>query len=256
MKDVIETRDYIKNLYEADMRRKQNPHQDLDLSEVQARIIKEIDEGEEIFWKFMMVHAVKTYDPLKHQGETVFYGASNFSYWSVMEKDLYPYKVQNMAFGGSTDKDLVKWAECLLYPYHPKVVFFQTGSNDYVESPAPTDEEKIAECMTFKKKMFAAFHEQLPEAKFVVMSGLLLPGRAEYTELTKKVNCALKELCEQAEYMYYVDAEEFTYDEKDGTFAEEKFIEDGIHLTSEARAEWGKKYMLPLLEMFGAAKAD
>ena len=37
-----------------------------------------------------------------------------------------------ITLGGSTDKLLVKYADKLLYPYNPKIVFFQTGSNDYV----------------------------------------------------------------------------------------------------------------------------
>lgn len=58
----------------------------------------------------------------------------------------------------------------------------QTGSDDYVLSTAETDNEKIKECMDYKKYMFGLFHEKLPNVKFIVMSGLILPGRSEYTE--------------------------------------------------------------------------
>ena len=159
-----------------------------------------------------------------------------------MENDLPEYKVQNHGFGGSTDKDLVERADKLLYPYDPQVVFFQTGSNDYV-SIKGSDEEKIAKCMEYKKQMFSTFHEKLPYSYFVVMSGLLLPGRSQYTELTKKINAELKALCDSVDYMYFVDAEEMTYN--GSMYKEDLFISDKIHLNHDGQLLWCNTYIKP-----------
>ena len=172
---------------------------------------------------------VKKYDAEERQREIVFYGASNFRLWTEMENDLSEYKVQNHGFGGSTDKDLVERADTFLYSYEPAVVFFQTGSNDYV-SLTGTDEEKFIACMEY---MFTTFHERLPEAKFVVMGGLLLPGRSQYTVLTQMVNEALEALCEKYDYMIFVNAEEMTFDGEE--YAVELFISDGIHLNHDGQ---------------------
>ena len=188
---------------------------------------------------------LQKYDSETRKGEIVFYGASNFRLWTEMENDLPEYKVQNHGFGGSTDKDLVERADTLLYPYAPAVVFFQTGSNDYVSLDG-TDEEKVEVCMAYKKFMFETFHEKLPEAKFVVMSGLLLPGRSQYTALTQKINDALKELCAQYDYMTFVDAEEMTFD--DSAYRSGLFIKDGIHLNHEGQLLWRDGYIRPAIE--------
>ena len=45
---------------------------------------------------------------------------------------------------------------------HPAIVFFQTGSNDYVFLKG-TAAEKVAACMDYKKQMFAEIHKQLPD---------------------------------------------------------------------------------------------
>ncbi|MGN1062389.1 MAG: GDSL-type esterase/lipase family protein, partial [Candidatus Scatosoma sp.] len=182
------------------------------------------------------------YDAQTSQGEIIFYGASNFRLWTEMENDLSEYKVQNHGFGGSCDKDLMDRAEKLLYPYNPQIVFFQTGSNDYV-SLNGTDEEKVAECMKYKKQMFSIFHERLPDTKFVVMSGLLLPGRSEYTELTRKINAELKNLCDSLDYMYFVDAEEMTYD--GFSYRSDLFVSDGIHLNHDGQLIWCNTYIKP-----------
>ena len=92
--------------------------------------------------------------------------------WTEKENDLFNYRVHNHGFGGCTDHDLVQYADKLLYPYDPEIIFFQTGSNDYV-SLKGTDEEKVKVCMDYKK-MFNEIHEKLPNAKLVVMSGLLV----------------------------------------------------------------------------------
>ncbi len=63
----------------------------------------------------------RKYDPQQRKGEIVFYGASNFTRWAAMEKDIPQYKVQNHGFGGSTDQDLIDYASVLLYPYQPTV---------------------------------------------------------------------------------------------------------------------------------------
>ena len=104
---------------------------------------------------------LQKYDFETRKGEIVFYGASNFRLWTEMENDLSEYKVQNHGFGGSTDKDLVERADTLLYPYAPAVVFFQTGSNDYVSLDG-TDEEKVEVCMEYKGSCSRAFMKGCP----------------------------------------------------------------------------------------------
>ena len=139
----------------------------------------------------------------------------------------------------------MKYAEKLLYPYEPKIVVFQTGSNDYAGMKG-SDEQIAARCMEIKKEMFETFHKRLPEAKFIVMSGILMPGRAGYTPIVQLVNEKLKAYCADKEYLFYVDAEDLTYE--DGEYRSEYFIKDGIHLTHEARLLWADAYIRPMIE--------
>ena len=187
----------------------------------------------------------QTYPAEENQNGMIFYGASNFRMWTEMENDLPEYRVQNHGFGGCTDQDLMHYADKLLYPYHPAIVFFQTGSNDYV-SLKGTDAEKVTACMDNKKQMFAEIHDQLPDAKLVVMSGLLLPGRSEYRELTEEINQALETLCEETDYLWFVDASAMTWDGQ--RYADELFIKDGIHLNHEGQLLWMRDYIRPMIE--------
>lgn len=186
------------------------------------------------------------YDSETRKKEIVFYGASNFRLWKEMDEDMKPFIVQNHGFGGSTDKDLLERAERLLYPYNPAIVVFQTGSNDCSQLKG-TDDEIYNQIIERKLKMFETFHENLPDAKFVVISGILMPGRNEYDGIIKRVNQYLRELADQTDYLYFVDAEEMTLDEK-GNPIPEMFISDGIHLTHKSRIRWAEDYIKPVLE--------
>ncbi|MBO4888981.1 MAG: hypothetical protein J5589_11820 [Firmicutes bacterium] len=197
-------------------------------------------------WKDLAILKIrKKYPSTSNQKGIIFYGASNFARWKEMEKDLAPYPVQNHGFGGSCDEDLMFYADRLLFPYDPRIVFFQTGSNDYVKIEG-SDDEKIQKCMENKRQMFAEFHGRLPDAHFVIMSGLLLPGRAEYLALTQRINANLKELCQKTDYMTFVDAEEMTY--SSGSFRTDLFVKDQIHLNREGQLLWARDYILPVLE--------
>ncbi len=79
------------------------------------------------------------------------------------------------------------------------------------------------------------------------MSGLLLPGRSQYTSLTQQINRSLCELCgEHSDYMTFVDAEAMTFDGH--SFREDLFIMDGIHLNHDGQLLWCEKYIRPALE--------
>lgn len=210
--------------------------------------------GQKIAWgPFGFLHTwqdeidqIKTKYSTDRKDEIIFYGASNFALWERLEGDLGEYKVQNHAFGGSTDQDLYKYADQVLYPYKPKLVFFQTGSNDYVKLSG-TEEERIEKTLEYKKMMFTTFHEELPDAKFIVMSGILLPGRSEYLDMTLKINEELASFIETVDYMYFVDANDLTYD---GNILDETLFEnDMIHLNRRGQISWSEKYIKPQIEL-------
>lgn len=94
--------------------------------------------------------------------------------------------------------------------------------------------------------MFDEFHRRLPNAKIIVMSGLLLPGRSEYTEITRIINDELEKYCRTKDYMYFVNAEDMTY--KDGEYRTDLFIKDGIHLNHAGQLKWRDEYIRPILD--------
>ena len=124
------------------------------------------------------------------------------------------------------------------------MVIINLGENDSAGvSKGTYDPEDFK---NYYRQMIASLKEKMPNAKFVVMSGLLLPGRSEYTELTIKMNTALKAYCETQDYIMFVDANQMTYD---GTeYRTDLFIKDGIHLNHTGQLKWRDEYIKPAIE--------
>ena len=178
------------------------------------------------------------------EGETVFYGASNFTFWTTMEQDLAPFVIQSHGFGGSTDDLLRRCAPQLLFPYRPSVAVFQTGSNDLAFG------KTLDQVLADKFAMFDAFHAELPDTRFIIMSGLPLPGRTALWDATKTINAAIKSYAAEHEHVFFADAADLLLDDQ-GDFRPELFRKDGIHLIDTGRAEWSK-VIIPALTMAGA----
>lgn len=176
-------------------------------------------------------------------GEIVFYGPSNITLWHSLERDMRPWKAQNHGMGGCTDEDMMHYADRLLYPFEPKAVFFQTGSNDL--AMGFTLEQVLAN----KRKMYTEFLEKMPQANLIVMSGLPLPGRMEFWKATEETNHHLEKMCEEFDRLYFMDSShvmmsntgEEKYRYEDGRyFRPELFRQDRIHLNVRGHEEWTK----------------
>jgi lysophospholipase L1-like esterase len=177
-------------------------------------------------------------------GEVVFYGASNFTFWKTMEQDLAPFVIQNHGFGGSTDDLLRRCAPQLLFPYRPSVVVFQTGSNDLAFG------KTLDQVLAHKFSMFDEFRAELPTTRFIIMSGLPLPGREALWESTRTINAAIASYVAQHDLVTFADATSVLLDDRGG-LRPELFRKDGIHLIDSGRAEWSK-VIVPALTAAGA----
>lgn len=140
------------------------------------------------------------YPAAERQGEVIFYGPSNITLWFSLEQDMLPWKGQNHGMGGCIDDDLMHYAPRLLYPYAPKAVFFQTGSND-IAAGIP-----LETILDNKRKMYNMFLDHMPQAELIVCSGLPLPGRTQFWDATVETNELLRRMCEETDRLHFLDA--------------------------------------------------
>ena len=177
---------------------------------------------------------------------TVFYGASNFRMWKNMDKDLAEFSAQNHGFGGATDVLLMHYAGRILFPYAPKAVVVQSGSNDYMGLSGSLS-RKAETSLALKKHMYRYFLSNLPGTRFIALGALLMPGFAQATELSLLINSGLAQLCGELG-ICYVDLAPLTYDAASGSYRTELFKSDGIHLNRDGQLALCEEYIRPALE--------
>ena len=98
-----------------------------------------------------------------------------------------------------------------------------------------------------KIRMLQTFRRKLPDTIFIVISGVLMPGRRQYDGIIKRINRSVEGFASQTDGIYYVDAEGMTVKEN-GKHRKDLFIEDGVHLTHQARVMWAEEYIKPALD--------
>lgn len=199
-------------------------------------------------FKQLAIEKIRWNYPTERAGEIIFYGPSNFARWWTMEEDMAAcgYTVQNHAFGGSTDRELIEQADYLVYPYAPRAIFIQTGSNDYAEGLT------LADVKANKTELYGALSVNLPDTAVFVMGGLPLPGRSEFRARTAEVNAFVAEYCAEHENFYYGDSDSVILG-ADGQPVPEYFESDGIHLNAVGHDAW-TPLMISLLEAAGIEK--
>src|SRR5215207_9430258 len=70
----------------------------------------------------------RTHPPPK--GALLFTGSSTIRLWQTLAQDFPGHRVINRGFGGSQIVDATHFAERIIFPYEPRVVFLRAGGND------------------------------------------------------------------------------------------------------------------------------
>ena len=160
------------------------------------------------------------------KGGIEFTGASTIARWKTLAKDYPANKVFNRGFGGSMICDVTHYADRMIFPYEPKMIFFRSGGNDL--HAGMSVEEVFADYQTMVKTI----HARLPNTTIVWIS--LSPSPARWTErdANKMLNGLVKAYNHSRPYLKYIDCWDIPLT-KDGQAREELFVADKLHFNEE-----------------------
>src|SRR5260221_10643648 len=88
----------------------------------------------------------------------VFVGSSSFTKWKDVA-DYFPgYTIINRGFGGSSIPDVIRYANDIIFPYHPKQIVIYCGENDLAAS------DTVSAQMVFHrfKKLIILIRSKMP----------------------------------------------------------------------------------------------
>lgn len=160
------------------------------------------------------------------KGAIVFIGSSTIRRWTTLQEDFPEHRVINRGFGGSHISDAVHFADRIVLPYEPAMVFLRSGGNDiHWGKPA-------AEVMADFKAFVEKIHARLPNTTVVFIG--LNPALSRWTE--RQGNLELNRLAERyarkTRGVEFIDAYELAFDEA-GELRPELFARDRLHFSPE-----------------------
>jgi lysophospholipase L1-like esterase len=186
-------------------------------------------EGEHDFGKWEKEIAAyeqmdRTNPPPK--GALLFIGSSTIRLWKTLAQDFPEQRTINRGFGGSEIVDSTHFAERVIFPYKPRMVFLRAGGNDLNAGKAP--EQVFADF----KEFVAKIHSKLAETDIVFIS--LSPSIARWKQADKEkaVNTKVEEFTKQTPHLKYMETYPMVLG-PNGEPRSELFVADKLHFSAE-----------------------
>lgn len=158
--------------------------------------------------------------PPKHA--LLFIGSSTIVRWKSLATDFPGVIILNRAFGGNEIADSTHFAERMIFPYEPKMIFLRAGGNDI--HAGKSAEEVFEDYKTFVSTIRAKLLE-VPIA-YIALS----PTPARWNEKPEgdKLNAAIADYSKKNKNLIFIDAASITLD-ADDKVRPELFVADQVH---------------------------
>jgi lysophospholipase L1-like esterase len=134
--------------------------------------------------------------------------------------------VINRGFGGSHIVDATHFAERIVFPYQPKMIFLRSGGNDITAGKSP--EQVFADYKAFVAKV----HDRLPNTRIVYISIFPSPSNRPKWEAFKALNALIENYASQQPNLEYLETFDMVLG-PDGQPRRELFVEDKLHLNAD-----------------------
>ena len=156
----------------------------------------------------------------------LFVGSSTIVRWTTLQQDFPNRPIVNRGFGGNQIVDSTHFADRIIFPYRPRLIFLRAGGNDLHAGKPP---EQVFQDF---KDFVATVHAKLPKTEIVYISLAPSIARWDEREATKKLNALVKSYVGSHRLLKYVETYDTTVDAS-GQPRPELFVEDKLHFSPE-----------------------
>jgi lysophospholipase L1-like esterase len=156
----------------------------------------------------------------------VFTGSSTIRMWRTLGQDFPGQKVINRGFGGSEIVDATHFADRIIIPYQPRMVFLRAGGNDIHAGKVPA--QILADFQAF----VATVHEKLPKTQIIYISNSPAPSRWPENDKYREANRLIREAALSMPFVSYVETFDMVLG-PGGSPRPELYINDMLHFNAE-----------------------
>ncbi|MCP9237002.1 GDSL-type esterase/lipase family protein [Lewinella sp. JB7] len=165
-------------------------------------------------------------------GVMLFVGSSSIVKWNTLGEDFPGHRVLNRGFGGSEFSDLLHYADRVIYPYRPGVVFVYEGDNDIAAGDSP--KQVLKQAKELRKMIGKHVGKDVP---VVFISPKPSVARWNLKEEYEDANARLRAYAEKTDHTYYADVWTPAL-RADGQVRDDIFIGDNLHMNDAGYDIW------------------
>ncbi len=175
------------------------------------------------------------------QNAILFVGSSSFTKWTDVQNYFPGHPIINRGFGGSSLPDVIRYADDIIFPYHPKQVVIYCGDNDFAASDTVT----VPTVVNRFKQLFNMIRSKLPGENIVFISIKPSPSRKRLMPKMIDANAQVKQFLRGQKNTAFVDVFHAMMAD-DLRPMPEIFLSDSLHMNPKGYAIW-QKLIAPVL---------
>ena len=164
----------------------------------------------------------------------LFVGSSSIRRWDTLATDFPGVQVLNRGFGGSRMDDLLRYADRVVFRYHPQTIVFYEGDNDLADGRPPA---RIAGDVA---EFLSRIRTTLPRTRVVCIGIKPSPSRWNLIDQMRQTNALLEAIVARDTMATFVDVFAPMLG-PDGRPRAELYEADSLHMTPAGYAIWRDK---------------
>ena len=166
----------------------------------------------------------------------LFVGSSSIRLWKTIASDLAPYHPIRRGFGGAKISDVLVHLPRLISNCHFQSIVFFVGGNDVWGNEDDKDPTEIGACAGALIRQVRQAHAQLPIFFIEITPS---PRREQLDARERGLNAALREACNDAENVHFIETREAFLNES-GQRTAKWFADDQLHLNAAGYRRWAE----------------
>jgi lysophospholipase L1-like esterase len=160
------------------------------------------------------------------KGAIVFTGSSTIRLWDTLPTDFPNNRIINRGFGGCEIEDVTHFADQVIFPYEPRMIFLRAGGNDLWGGKSA---ERVYQDF---KDFVQTVHAKLPKTEIVFISLSPSISRWKQADKEKEVNRLVRGYVRMHRHLKYIETYALPLDKK-GQPRPELFRQDKLHFSAE-----------------------
>jgi lysophospholipase L1-like esterase len=167
------------------------------------------------------------------KGMILFVGSSSFTKWTDVQ-DYFPgYPILNRGFGGSTLPDVIRYADEIIYPYHPKQIVIYCGENDIAAADTVTAQMVLARFT----KLLGMIRSHLGNVPVAFVSIKPSPSRRRFRPVVIQANQLIRQYISKQPHTTFINVYDAMLN-SNGSEKGEIFIKDSLHMNAKGYTIW------------------